>query len=150
MRHPRPLAERFWESVQKSDGCWLWTGSQNGRGYGAIGSGPRKGLRNLKAHRVSYELHYKCDVPSSLDVMHSCDNRLCVNPDHLSLGTRADNMQDAARKGRVCTIGKSRNTHCPRGHPLSGPNLYVTKLGHRKCRDCTRIHLLKYRQAIRS
>jgi hypothetical protein len=149
-RKRRPLADRFWEKVKKTDTCWIWTGSTNRRGYGWFHAGSRDERRGLKPHRLSYEMHHCVEVPSDLDVMHSCDNRLCVNPAHLSVGTRADNMQDAASKGRVCTIGKSRKTHCPRGHPLSGPNLYLTKLGHRKCRQCILItERLRRKAAIR-
>lgn len=138
-REKRPLEERFWEKVQKTDDCWLWTGTKNRRGYGGFHVTTPSGRKTARAHRLSYEMHHRCSVPLGMEVMHSCDNPLCVNPAHLSVGTKADNMQDAARKGRVCTIGKSRKTHCPRGHELAGENLYRTRDGHRKCRECTRI-----------
>ena len=137
MRSTRSVEERFWEKVQKSaDGCWLWTGTQNGRGYGSLHSGQRANRKTLKAHRYSYELHTGETVPSSMEVMHSCDNRLCVNPAHLSVGTKADNMRDMAAKGRVCTIGKSRVTHCHKGHEFTPENTDITTQGHRRCRTC--------------
>ena len=85
-------------SVVKSDGCWLWTG-HTVRGYGEIGLGGRAG-RNLKAHRVSWELA-NGPIPPGLLVCHHCDTPACVNPAHLFLGTVRDNALDASRKGRL-------------------------------------------------
>lgn len=104
-RRSKPLAERFWEKVRKSDGCWEWTGSRNAAGYGKLSEGAA-GSPRLRAHRVSWELA-NGPVPAGLWVLHRCDNPPCVRPDHLWLGTRLDNMQDCARKGRI-------NTHAAR------------------------------------
>jgi hypothetical protein len=131
-------AVRFWAKVTKGGDCWIWNGTKDGKGYGRLHLSGPAGRRTVKAHRLAYELH-KGPIPSGLEILHACDNPSCVNPAHLSVGTRADNMQDAAAKGRICTIGKSRFTHCPQGHPYSGANLYVAPNGHRKCRECTRI-----------
>jgi len=130
--------QRFDKLFSKSDGCWEWNGSTS-RGYGLFHAVIEGKRRSMKAHRVSLAINQKTAIPIGMDVMHSCDNRSCVNPGHLSIGTRKDNMMDAAAKGRVCTIGKSNYTHCPSGHPLSGENVYRTKQGHRKCRECIRI-----------
>lgn len=89
------LKQRFEVKFRVTPGCWLWTGSRFAGGYGGI----RDGDRVLRAHRVSYEL-YRGQIPEGLHVMHRCDNPLCVNPDHLSIGTHQDNMTDMYSKGR--------------------------------------------------
>lgn len=92
-----PVADRFWCKVRKSDGCWEWTGSIGSHGYGQIMD---RGTP-LTVHRVSYLLaHGEDSIADGLYVMHRCDNKKCVNPDHLSLGTHADNMADMTSKGR--------------------------------------------------
>lgn len=83
--------------VEDPDGCWVWTGYVNPKGYGQIGlSGRKLGL----THRVAYSLHYGVD-PGSLLVCHRCDNPPCCNPAHLFLGTAGDNTRDMIAKGRV-------------------------------------------------
>jgi hypothetical protein len=95
-----PLAKRaskrFWAKVRKGDGCWEWTASQQ-NGYGAFGFGKRG--QNVRAHRFSYFLAHG-DVPDRKHVLHRCDNPRCVRPDHLFLGTDADNAADRDAKGR--------------------------------------------------
>ncbi|MER3405479.1 MAG: hypothetical protein C4289_10265, partial [Chloroflexota bacterium] len=98
----RPLAIRFWAKVQKTDGCWYWLGQVNKDGYGYLGVGSKlNGTKRLvKAHRVVFELAFG-PIPEGLEVCHHCDEPRCVRPDHLFLGTHADNMVDAFRKGRL-------------------------------------------------
>lgn len=90
-----PLEERFHKSYFVTpSGCWEWCGFVAQTGYGIISNNSRR----LLAHRVSYQLHHK--DPGNLCVLHRCDYRKCVNPDHLFLGTRSDNNFDKEMKGR--------------------------------------------------
>jgi hypothetical protein len=98
-----PLIDRFWSKVEKTDSCWLWTAGLNSNGYGQIGDCGRGG-RKWIASRLSWIIHFG-NIPDHLCVLHKCDNRKCVNPDHLFLGTVSDNQQDMQAKKRS-TIGE--------------------------------------------
>jgi hypothetical protein len=93
-----PLSEYFWSRVDQSGGllaCWEWVGAISTEGYGACNN--RENCQ--RAHRVSWELHHG-PIPAGMSVLHSCDNRLCVNPHHLHLGTHRDNMDEVVKRGR--------------------------------------------------
>jgi hypothetical protein len=94
----KPVEERFWSKVDKTPECWIWTGATNSRGYGLTTNKPIPGV-GCFAHRLSWFLAYG-PIPDDLCVLHRCDNRECVRPDHLWLGTRADNLRDMVEKGR--------------------------------------------------
>lgn len=107
----RPLADRFAEKVRVDlvSGCWIWSASTKRNGYGQIGiGGKRAGMR--EAHRVSWMLH-RGEIPAGAFVLHRCDVKTCVNPDHLFLGTQLDNIRDMDAKGRRRVVAHSGERH---------------------------------------
>jgi hypothetical protein len=91
---------------EPNSGCWIWLASINKRGYGQLMDNQSRQLLGLPdrhpalAHRVSWTLHYG-SIPNGFHVLHRCDQRWCVNPDHLFIGTNHDNCLDASQKGRL-------------------------------------------------
>ncbi len=97
-RPRRSVGDRFWRKVRKTETCWLWTGMiHRAHGYGQLSRGAaERGL--VYAHRASWEIH-NGPVPARMCVLHKCDVRRCVRPDHLALGTPGDNMRSKVQKG---------------------------------------------------
>lgn len=98
--------ERVMERIIKRDnGCWEWQGGKNCKGgYGRI----KFGYDHHLVHRISYEYHYG-KIPDGMEICHHCDNPICVNPEHLFLGTRSDNMRDMFAKGRHRPVNGENN-----------------------------------------
>jgi hypothetical protein len=108
---PIPIKERLLAGIRvcEHSGCWLWQRSVQRNGYGQIGSGGKYGgMRNT--HRVSWEVH-RGEIPAGMQVLHRCDVKICVNPDHLFLGTQAENLRDMDAKGRRRQVNKRGEAH---------------------------------------
>jgi hypothetical protein len=123
--------------VVQANGCWEWQRSKMNSGYGRIYTGFG---RDMSAHRAAY-IAWNGDIPEGKVVMHTCDNRVCINPDHLILGTKADNSRDMVAKGRNKSPGWQK-TACPRGHPYDRININ----GARYCSICHREALRAFRE----
>ena len=132
------VQERLYSRIKKNElDCWVWQGCVIRR-YGGI----KIAGKMKRAHRISWELT-NGPIPDGLFVCHHCDVPLCINPDHLFLGTHTDNMRDMIKKGRKSKIVWNTNkTHCKQGHTFNEQNTryYVWKdKEHRCCRTCDRL-----------
>lgn len=120
---------RFWSYVDKStDGCWRWTRALLPAGYGSFGV---RGWRAGLAHRIAYELATRTRIPDGLHLDHLCRVRRCVNPSHLEIVTRKENIL----RGVGFAARNAAKTHCKLGHELSGDNLIPSQKA-RTCRIC--------------
>jgi len=129
-------------------GCWEYTGSKDGNGYGYIKTGSRKDgtRRNRGAHRVSYE-HFVAPIPDDLVIDHLCRNPPCVNPDHLEVVTTRENVMRGVSPWPVL----GRNNVCKRGHSLLDPEHGAyRKDGHRWCRTCNKLRKRKDQRVWRT
>lgn len=135
------LRERIERAVQidPESGCWEWQRAHDGEGYGFI----KVSGRQLRAHRVSYELHVGA-IPDGLPLDHLCRNTSCVNPEHLEPVTHAENMRRAPTTLAAINAAK---THCPKGHSYDEYG-YVWQ-GRRYCRECRRVRHLAWLNANR-
>lgn len=141
----RPLAERFWEKVDKDGpgGCWLWTAHRHPKGHGVFVL--EKG-KHIYAHRWSW-MQVNGEIPEGLVIHHKCFNPPCVNPDHLEAVTHGENLR-AGPRGPAYEL--SRRTHCPQGHAYTAENTIRRGGWGRACRECDRQRASRYYYEVRS
>lgn len=97
MRKEKDVKQSILDNIKINEitDCWEWQKGTDGRGYGSF----KVFGKNKKVHRASYEI-FNGEIPNGLFILHSCDNPICCNPEHLTTGTNADNLRDMTRKGR--------------------------------------------------
>jgi hypothetical protein len=144
MTKPRDVAVRLFArlpAIPAASGCWEWPGRREPNGYGTIRSnaGPK-----VYVHHVAYRYLFG-PIPEGKQVQHDCDNKICCL--HLYAGTQQQNMDDMVQRQRH---SNQQKTHCPQGHPLSGPNLGTGPRGARMCTACQRAAEARYRAKRRA
>ena len=150
--------KRFWEKVEVSEvnSCWTWKASIQSSGYGAFAYKTKK---IITAHRYSWAVHYNDGVLpiSDFHIMHTCDNKVCVNPNHLEIGTALENNRDGIKRGRITpiniTVGQPSITeYCRNGHLRIPENAHIvnsTRDGtYFLCRICVLTHNREYRARL--
>lgn len=136
-RKPKDHEACFWARVQKSEGCWLWTGAKNRNGYGYLGMNNK----DILAHRFSWIVNVG-EIRAGKCVLHRCDVPACVRPDHLFVGDHLTNVRDCIAKGRRFTNHKqaartkASRPFCRRGHEYAAVGFFVGNRGQRRCKAC--------------
>lgn len=137
------LERRFYENVNKTETCWIWTGWKNKRGYGSLHTGPKK--KQERAHRISVVLSGR-EIPEGMYVDHICKNPSCVNPDHLRVVTPRVN---ALENSEAPSAKNAKRTHCMKGHELTPDNVnkkLYGMYGWRHCRTCQMVRASEKRK----
>lgn len=128
--------------VDNTTGCWNYTGCKSKSGYSRVNYNGRC----INGQRALWQFLYG-ELPKYTHVLHHCDNRLCVNPAHLFVGTNQDNVSDKIKKGRgvnpIATLNKNKS-HCKNGHEYTEDNTWYESNGSRHCKTCN-----KERQKVR-
>lgn len=119
------------------NGCREWTGPRKGDDSKSRYADVSYRGKRMTVHRAVYRLT-KGEIPEGQVVRHKCDNSLCINPEHLELGTQYDNCQDAKKRGRYWHH-ESRFTHCKHGHEFTPENTLIWGDGFRRCKTCDRL-----------
>lgn len=138
------LMKRFMRKAIKGDSyddCWRWNrqfGSRPGMQEHRAKFYIKQNLQ-INAHRFSAFLFLGFDLRSNMQVLHKCNNEICVNPAHLYIGSVSDNMQNRIEAGNNPMLNK---THCPQGHEYSDDNTYYDGKGHRHCKTCMEVRSL--------
>ena len=138
--------DRFWAKVDVGHplGCWEWTANAL-RGYGLF----KLAGSTHRAHRLAYQILVG-PIPEGMHIDHLCRNPPCVNPDHLEPVTPAENVARGYAGSYGSPAMNRAKTHCPKGHPYSGNNLYVTPTGSRACKTCVHAAVRRGRERKRS
>ncbi len=139
-----PVKERLLASCKPNGktGCWDWVRYVYPDKHPTIGTGLKRlgNSKKVKAHRVSYEI-FVGPIPDGLVVRHKCDNKLCVNPEHLEVGTQRDNLLDKIERGQH---NYAHRTACKHGHPFTPENTRIRENGARRCLACQTLANAKF------
>jgi len=118
--------------------CEEWQGVRKDNGYGLIWTGGK----HYRAHRLIYQQHHG---HTDLNILHDCDNRACINMDHLRAGTHQDNADDRVKRGRGKTNGNEEKTHCPQGHAYDEANTLINN-NKKHCKACQRVRAREWKE----
>lgn len=129
----RPAVDRFWEKVEKTPRCWLWTASKDPGGYGQF--------EGTKAHLWAYRLLVG-PIPNGFELDHACRNRACVYPGHLGLATHRVNVLRGISPFAI----NARKVVCKNGHPFDETNTRRDSSGRRACRKCNQGAFRRWRE----
>ena len=135
--HLLPLEQEFRYKVYARGSCFEWRGAISSTGYGTL----TVVGQSVLAHRMAYELAIGTSIPPGLTIDHLCRHPWCVKPSHLEVVSQGINNS----RGEGWPALNARKTHCVRGHPFAGENLYRPQRGNRQCRRCSQDAMTKFR-----